>query len=133
MSTLSLFAVAVGPVLAASALKVAMPPNLQRLSLSHANIEDDTTRKIRCALLGCGMMGQEHISYIMGYPAELRIDFLCDPHGPSLQKSLKVMRDFQSDSGFAREPMLLASEDELLRHADEIDLLVVASPNFMHA
>jgi hypothetical protein len=33
----------------------------------------------RVALLGTGMMGREHCSYLMGYPYDARIDFLCDP------------------------------------------------------
>lgn len=88
--------------------------------------------RIRCALLGCGMMGQEHISYIMGYSAEIRIDFLCDPHEPSLEKSLKVMKNFQSPDLVERPPTLVQDEELLIKHADDIDLLVIASPNYLH-
>ena len=78
-------------------------------------------------------MGQEHISYIMGYSNEIRIDFLCDPHEPSLDKAMTMMRKFHVDP--ARElvePRMLSDEDELLEFATEIDLIVIASPNYLH-
>lgn len=95
---------------------------------------------LRCAVLGCGMMGQEHVSYIMGYADQLRIDFLCDPHEPSLTKCCKVMHEFSStdssqDAAAAAQataPTLLHDEEQLLKHANEIDLLVIASPNYLH-
>jgi myo-inositol 2-dehydrogenase/D-chiro-inositol 1-dehydrogenase len=116
-----------------------MPPyqglqGLTSLNLGGVHQQDhgDDSR-IRVALLGCGMMGQEHISYIMGYSADIRIDFLCDPHEASLEKSLKVMKNFQaSSSSTEHPPALVRSEEELFQHADEIDLLVIASPNYLH-
>jgi len=102
------------------------------------------TAQIRCAILGCGMMGQEHCSYIAGYPLDLRVDFLCDPHQPSLDKCCQVLRDFAvAPPGNGNDkhphhhprgstPTLLSSEDELLQHVDEIDLLVIATPNYLH-
>ena len=100
------------------------------------------TAQIRCAILGCGMMGQEHCSYIAGYPLDLRVDFLCDPHQPSLDKCCQVLRDFavaptenSNDNPHHHQqgtPTLLSSEDELLQHVDEIDLLVIATPNYLH-
>lgn len=78
-------------------------------------------------------MGQEHISYIMGYNNEIRIDFLCDPHEPSLENALSMMRKFHNDPvGELVEPRILKEEDELLEFASEIDLLVIASPNYLH-
>jgi predicted dehydrogenase len=113
-----------------------MPPNqgLQAVAPLSVVVQQDhgDDSRIRCALLGCGMMGQEHISYVMGYPADIRIDFICDPHEASLEKSLKVMKNFQSPSLAAHAPALLLSEEELLKHAGEIDLLVIASPNYLH-
>lgn len=118
-----------------------MPPNQDPRAFSpfaRDIVEDyceNATVILRCAILGCGMMGQEHCSYIMGFPDKLRIDFLCDPHQPSLDKCCKVMNDFRSSSDAAASPTaptLLHGEDELLKHVDEIDLLVIASPNYLH-
>jgi hypothetical protein len=105
------------------------------------------------------MMGQEHISYISGYP-NLRIDFLCDPHEPSLTKASKVLQDFthtrtqdstdshshtinpannnsnnssnNSNTNPDLLPQLIQSEEDLLDRVHEIDLLVIASPNYLH-
>eukprot|EP00538_Stauroneis_constricta_P004782 CAMPEP_0119552566 /NCGR_PEP_ID=MMETSP1352-20130426/5514_1 /TAXON_ID=265584 /ORGANISM="Stauroneis constricta, Strain CCMP1120" /LENGTH=442 /DNA_ID=CAMNT_0007598813 /DNA_START=102 /DNA_END=1430 /DNA_ORIENTATION=- len=98
--------------------------------------EDDA--KIHCAIIGCGMMGQEHISYIMSYSQHIQIDFLCDPHEPSLAKALSVMRKFQQEKSsstiLSHEPTTFTNEDDLLRRAalNQIDLLVIASPNHLH-
>jgi myo-inositol 2-dehydrogenase / D-chiro-inositol 1-dehydrogenase len=84
-------------------------------------------------------MGQEHISYIMGYSNEVRIDFLCDPYEPSLQKAQHIMEKFATQGGdplvskHHREPLLLTEEQDLLQYANDIDLLVIASPNYLHA
>lgn len=79
-------------------------------------------------------MGQEHISYIMGYSNDIRIDFLCDPFQSSLDKAQSVMKEFQySETDKQRhQPTILSNEEELLAKAEEIDLLVIASPNYMH-
>lgn len=72
-------------------------------------------------------MGQEHISYILGYSDEVRIDFLCDPFEASLAEARRLIMDSP-----AHQPKFLSTEDELLANAQEIDLLVIASPNYMH-
>jgi myo-inositol 2-dehydrogenase / D-chiro-inositol 1-dehydrogenase len=90
-------------------------------------------------------MGQEHISYILGYSNDIRIDFLCDPHEPSLSKAQEIMRKFQTTDPvvstthphhdpqtLALEPRILHDEDQLLEHVQDIDLLVIASPNYLH-
>jgi myo-inositol 2-dehydrogenase/D-chiro-inositol 1-dehydrogenase len=78
-------------------------------------------------------MGQEHISYIMGYSSDIRIDFLCDPFEDSLENAKRVMKSFQLDpTARVHNPMILDDEEDLLQHADQIDLLVIASPNYMH-
>jgi len=110
-----------------------MPPN-QAFTVSfdgvpNAPVPSDDDSKIRVAVLGCGMMGQEHISYISGYPS-LRIDYLCDPHEPSLDVSWKVMKEFYREA--AVKPTLFTSEDDLLAQAHTIDLLVICSPNYLH-
>mmetsp|Transcript_17595 Transcript_17595/g.41026 ORF Transcript_17595/g.41026 Transcript_17595/m.41026 type:complete len:421 (-) Transcript_17595:501-1763(-) len=120
-----------------------MPPNLQTnlvldpaseietvLSLGYVE-EIHPERRIRCAVLGCGMMGQEHISYIMGYP-NISIQFLCDTHEPSLEKSMDVIQEFHKKGSQLHIPELCRSEEELLKRADDIDLLVIATPNHLH-
>jgi len=110
-----------------------MPPNLQAtVVLNHDDLVLTQRDKIRCAILGCGMMGQEHCSYIAGYPSQLQVDFLCDPHEPSLTKCCKVLREFAFGTNQNPEPALLRSEDELLQRVHEIDLLVIATPNYLH-
>lgn len=104
----------------------AMPPN-QGLDLEVLRRLPSDDEKIKVAILGCGMMGQEHISYISGYSA-LQIDFLCDPFEPSLDKAVQVMGQFNNPS----LPTLLRGESDLLSYADVIDLLVIASPNYLH-
>ena len=127
---------------------------------------DDEDKRIRCAVLGTGMMGQgmkqkrqplsgpllcsfrlslyaEHVSYIMGYSNDIRIDYLCDPHEPSLEKCLQVMHEFEkktNSQGNSKNtsstttflPQLVRNEQELLQQAANIDLLVIASPNYLH-
>jgi len=85
-------------------------------------------------------MGQEHVSYIMGYSSDIQINYLCDPFEPSLEKARKIMTEFRGSSGdplvvgnpLNSEPCLLMDEEDLLRHVDDIDLLVIASPNYLH-
>ena len=108
-----------------------MPPNQSVHDL--VELEElairSTTETIRVAILGCGMMGQEHISYISGYD-DLQIAYLCDPHQPSLDKSLSVLQEFSNAS--VEQPELFLNEKDLLQHASSIDLLVIASPNYLH-
>lgn len=106
----------------------AMPPNqgIDFETLRRLTSEDD---KISVAIMGCGMMGQEHISYISGYH-DLRIDYLCDPYEPSLEKAVNVMKQFASSR--SRLPTFLRDESDLLLFANDIDLLVIASPNYLH-
>ena len=87
-------------------------------------------------------MGQEHISYIMGYSNDIRIDYLCDPCPDSLETAQKVMKSFttttttQSSNNDIKnnhhEPMIFLDETELLTYVEQIDLLVIASPNYLH-
>ncbi|CAB9501287.1 dihydrodiol dehydrogenase [Seminavis robusta] len=125
---------------------VKMPPNLKFLqdagSLTAAVTLAEVLEhpRIRVAILGCGMMGQEHVSYICGYPKDLRIDYLADPFQPSLDAAKKVLSEFRdrvqgngSDEDQCHQPMFLQTEDELFQHVDNIDLLVIATPNYLHA
>lgn len=111
-----------------------MVPNIRTVVDDVNNIFKDTDAagtKIRCAVLGCGMMGREHISYILGYP-NVVLSFLCDPHEPSLEKSLQVFTEFHNPTQPMILPDLYKSEEELLLKAEEIDLLVIATPNHLH-
>jgi predicted dehydrogenase len=110
---------------------IIMPPNAVDVVLIDRSV-DGGGKVLRCGILGCGMMGQEHCSYIAGYPQDLRIDFLCDPNEPSLTKCLKTLKDFAPTDQEFVPPTLVDSEDELLQHVHDIDLLVIASPNYMH-
>jgi predicted dehydrogenase len=109
-----------------------MAPNIKPFSgfSLESSLEED---RIRCAILGCGMMGQEHISYILGYSSKIQIDYLCDPFEPSLAKAKKIMEEYSGDPLVENpDPLVLTDDNELLRHVDRIDLLVIASPNYLH-
>ena len=78
-------------------------------------------------------MGQEHISYILGYYSKIQIDYLCDPFEPSLERAKKIMTEHSGDPLVEnRDPLVLTDDKELLLHVDSIDLLVIASPNYLH-
>jgi myo-inositol 2-dehydrogenase / D-chiro-inositol 1-dehydrogenase len=119
-----------------------MPPNQKiqeqaDIVSTIATGEDNPRPRIRCAILGCGMMGQEHVSYIMGYPRDIQIDYLVDSFQPSLDAAQKVMSDYQAKGKGGEHdqfhvPLLLHSEEELFQEVDTIDLLVVATPNYLH-
>jgi myo-inositol 2-dehydrogenase/D-chiro-inositol 1-dehydrogenase len=78
-------------------------------------------------------MGQEHISYILGYSSQIQIDYLCDPFEQSLERAKKIMIELSGDPLVENHgPFVLTDEKELLLHIDSIDLLVIASPNYLH-
>ncbi len=70
------------------------------------------------------MMGQEHISYIQKFD-NLVIDFLCDPNEDSIKIALSLIQN-------SKNPIIFSDEKQLLKQVTEIDLLVIASPNYMH-
>lgn len=78
---------------------------------------------INVAVLGTGMMGQEHISYMKEYP-QIKLKFLCDSCSESIKKALSLLPQEQ--------PECFTQEHELLKKVDEIDLLVISTPNYMH-
>ena len=69
-------------------------------------------------------MGQEHISYMEKYD-DVFIKFLCDPNPKSIKTSLSLI-----ESG--AKPEVLNSENDLLLRVRDIDLLVIATPNYLH-
>ena len=79
---------------------------------------------ISVAILGVGMMGQEHISYMSKY-SQIRIKFLCDSNSTMVDKAMPMI------SG-EEKPECFTDEKDLLKRVGEIDLLVIATPNFMH-
>lgn len=85
---------------------------------------------VRIAILGCGMMGQEHISYINKY-SNLQIKFLCDPNKSSADTALSMV-DTENGEDTSNAPLVFHEEKELLERINQIDLLVIASPNYMH-
>jgi len=93
--------------------------------MKHSRFDDD--HPVRIAILGCGMMGQEHISYINKYP-DLSIHFLCDPNKASRDTALSMVKTRDD----VKAPTVFDEEKQLLEHVNEIDLLVIASPNYTH-
>lgn len=88
----------------------------------------EAERTLRIALLGCGMMGREHISYLVGFERmfALKLAFICDTCEQSILKAQALLGD--------KFPSLIITktECELLTHAHEIDLLIISTPNHLH-
>ena len=80
--------------------------------------------EIRYGFIGCGMMGQEHVRNVLALPGA-RVTALADPHGPSIEESLRPLADPGAVSTFADHRDLLAS--------GLCDAVVVATPNMTHA
>lgn len=80
--------------------------------------------QINVAILGVGMMGQEHISYMEKY-CQINIKFLCDPCVNMIQRSLSLISSHV-------KPEVFYDEKELIKRVKDIDLLVISTPNFMH-
>ena len=74
--------------------------------------------KIRVAILGCGMMGQEHISYL-NLLDDVVILYLSDPCLSSIEKAMKMC------------PSATAIDSDDL-FSESFDILVIASPNHTH-
>jgi Predicted dehydrogenases and related proteins len=83
--------------------------------------------KINVAVLGCGMMGQEHISYMEKYK-QINVKFLCDPNNDMLSKAASLISKDKEDE----QPALFNFESQLLEQVGNIDLLVIATPNYLH-
>lgn len=77
---------------------------------------------VRVAIMGCGMMGQEHASYLKSYDF-VNLRFLVDPSDESIDAMMKLVGE--------QQPTRLI-EEELFDRASEIDLLVIATPNYLH-
>ena len=76
---------------------------------------------VRYGIIGCGMMGQEHLRNIALLPGA-RVTRLFEPDDGMAQRSLALV------PGARRAPSL-----EAVVTADDVDALLVASPNFRHA
>ena len=78
---------------------------------------------IHVAVLGCGMMGQEHASYMMANP-RIRLKYIIDTSDESIKAFTKVV--------LGKQTPLRISEDDMVNHIHDIDLLVIATPNYLH-
>lgn len=86
--------------------------------------EESSSSTIGVAILGVGMMGQEHISYMEKYP-QIQIKYLSDPCPTSIEKA-------QSLISSNNKPQVV-TEQQLMQQVHDIDLLVIATPNYLHA
>ncbi|CZF81321.1 Putative oxidoreductase YteT precursor [Grimontia celer] len=80
-----------------------------------------TDQVIRYGILGCGMMGQEHIRNIQ-LLENVEITVLAEPNAEMREKAQALVPNARTIEGL----------DELLE-ANDIDALVIATPNFQHA
>ena len=77
--------------------------------------------KVNYGVIGCGMMGQEHLRNIALLP-DARVAAIFEPDPGMAAKSL----------AFAKDAVLCPSIDDLLARP-ELDCLLIASPNYCHA
>lgn len=82
------------------------------------------TGDVRYGIIGCGMMGQEHLRNLAALPGA-RVTALADPHRPSIDQSLAQVDDPSAVGVYADHRDLLASGD--------CDAVVVSTPNMTHA
>ncbi|CZF86232.1 Gfo/Idh/MocA family protein [Grimontia marina] len=80
-----------------------------------------TDQVIRYGILGCGMMGQEHIRNIQ-LLENVEITVLAEPNAEMRAKAQALVPTARTVEGL----------DELLE-ANDVDALVIATPNFQHA
>ncbi|WP_281545838.1 Gfo/Idh/MocA family oxidoreductase [Grimontia sp. SpTr1] len=80
-----------------------------------------TDQVIRYGILGCGMMGQEHIRNIQ-LLENVDITVLAEPNAEMREKAQTLVPTARTVEGL----------DELLE-ANDVDALVIATPNFQHA
>ena len=79
------------------------------------------TTTIRYGIIGCGMMGQEHIQNIALLP-DTAVTAICEPD-PSMQARAQAL---------APGARMVETLEALLA-VEDIDCLLIASPNFCHA
>ena len=60
---------------------------------------------------------------------DVSISFLCDPNQSSIDEAMAIIENSPNE---VVTPRILMDEKELLQHVNEIDLLVIASPNYWH-
>ena len=75
---------------------------------------------VNYGVIGCGMMGQEHLRNIALLP-DTRVSAIFEPDATMAQEALK----------FAPDATLVDSIDALLE-VSELDCILIASPNFRH-
>ncbi len=80
-----------------------------------------TNKVIRYGILGCGMMGQEHIRNILLLD-NVEITVLAEPNAEMREKAQALVPNARTLEGL-----------DALLEADDIDALVIATPNFQHA
>ena len=90
---------------------------------NQASKKENMESIINVAVLGTGMMGQEHISYMKGYP-QIKLKFICDSCSESIEKALSLLPPQE-------RPECFRQESEMLKKVDDIDLLVISTPNYM--
>ena len=82
-------------------------------------------QNIRYGIIGCGSMGREHILNLLSTD-DVQITALHDPHKPSIDASLALLRSASV------QPVVFDSVS-LLLESGLCDAVVVGTPNFTHA
>lgn len=76
---------------------------------------------LRYGIIGCGMMGQEHIRNIQLLP-DATVSAIYEPDSGMRERIVTLVPDVH----------FCSTEDELLARSD-VDALLIASPNYLHA
>ncbi|MCM1448909.1 MAG: Gfo/Idh/MocA family oxidoreductase [Clostridiales bacterium] len=81
---------------------------------------EDTGRKCRLALIGCGSRGCFHLSFLKNNPlADVKV--LCDTYDPSLDQALKLIPDADTEHDYRR-----------VLERNDVDAVVIATPLHTH-
>jgi myo-inositol 2-dehydrogenase/D-chiro-inositol 1-dehydrogenase len=84
--------------------------------------------EVRYGLIGCGMMGQEHLRNLLALPGA-KVAALADPHAPSITQSLELLADADVDPA----SVATFADHRSLLDATGCDAVVVSTPNMTHA
>ncbi len=77
-------------------------------------------KSLRYGFLGCGMMGQEHIRNLSMIPGT-KVNVIFEPNEKMRSESSRLLP----------QARFVKTEEELIR-AENVDALVITSPNYLH-
>jgi myo-inositol 2-dehydrogenase / D-chiro-inositol 1-dehydrogenase len=91
------------------------------VTLDHEAPDGDGSSPVRDGFIGLGMMGREHVANVLALPGAVAVAGV-DPHLPSRQAT----------SALAGDDFVLHDDVESMLVADDIDAVVISTPNHTH-